>query len=97
MRTAAVLSACGLYPEDTREKNTVKELVEYIAKSLVDDPSQVQVTEFMRGPSTILELAVAQEDMGRVIGKDGRVANAMRVLVRVMASRQGKRVNLDIV
>ena len=75
----------------------MKELVEYIAKSLVDDPSQVQVTEVTRGPSTILELEVAQEDMGRVIGKDGRVANAMRVLVRVMASRQGKRVNLDIV
>jgi len=97
MRTAGVLSAFELYPENTREKNTVKELVEYIAKSLVDDPSQVQVTEVERGPSTILELAVAQEDMGRVIGKDGRVANAMRVLVRVMASRQGKRVNLDIV
>ncbi len=75
----------------------MKELVEYIAKSLVDDPSQVQVTEVARGPSTILELQVAQEDMGRVIGKDGRVANAMRVLVRVMASRQGKRINLDIV
>jgi predicted RNA-binding protein YlqC (UPF0109 family) len=75
----------------------VKELVEYIAKSLVDDPSQVQVTEVARGATTILELEVAQEDMGRVIGKDGRVANAMRVLVRVMASRQGKRVNLDIV
>jgi len=75
----------------------VKELVEYIAKSLVDDPSQVQVTEIERGTTTTLELEVAQEDMGRVIGKDGRVANAMRVLVRVMASRQGKRVNLDIV
>ena len=75
----------------------MKELVEYIAKSLVDDPSQVQVTEAARGATTILELEVAQEDMGRVIGKEGRVANAMRVLVRVMASRQGKRVNLDIV
>ena len=97
MRTAVVLSAFGFYGENTGEKNTVKELVEYIAKSLVDDPSQVQVTETTRGASTILELEVAQEDMGRVIGKDGRVANAMRVLVRVMASRQGKRVNLDIV
>jgi predicted RNA-binding protein YlqC (UPF0109 family) len=83
--------------ENSRERITVKELVEYIAKSLVDDPSQVQVTEVAHGSSTILELAVAQEDMGRVIGKDGRVANAMRILVRVVASRQGKRVNLDIV
>ncbi|RPI96488.1 MAG: KH domain-containing protein [Chloroflexi bacterium] len=77
----------------------MKELVEYIAKSLVDDPSQVEVHEVDndRGGSTIIELQVAPEDMGRVIGKDGRVANAMRVLVRVLAAKQGKRVNLDIV
>lgn len=75
----------------------MKELVEYIAKSLVDDPSQVRVTTVDSGPSTVLELQVAPEDMGRVIGKSGRVANAMRVLVRVMATRQGKRVTLDIV
>jgi hypothetical protein len=77
----------------------MKELVEYIAKSLVDDPSQVEVHEVEneRGASTIIELQVAPEDMGRVIGKDGRVANAMRVLVRVLAAKQGKRVNLDIV
>ncbi len=75
----------------------MKELVEYIAKSLVDDPSQVEVIEKSSGASTILELEVAPEDMGRVIGKNGRVANAMRVLVRVMAARQGKRVSLEIV
>ncbi len=76
----------------------MKELVEYIAKSLVDDPSQVRVTTVDDGASsTVLELQVAPEDMGRVIGKSGRVANAMRVLVRVMATRQGKRVTLDIV
>jgi hypothetical protein len=74
----------------------MKELVEYIAKSLVDDPSQVKVTEVAAGPSTILELEVAQEDMGRVIGKNGRVANAMRVLVRVVAAKEGTRVNLEI-
>lgn len=74
----------------------MKELVEYIAKSLVDDPSQVHVAEFDRGDNTILELEVAQEDMGRVIGKNGRVANAMRVLVRVLAAKQGKRITLDI-
>jgi predicted RNA-binding protein YlqC (UPF0109 family) len=74
----------------------MKELVEYIAKSLVDDPSQVKVTEVDAGASTILELEVAQEDMGRVIGKNGRVANAMRVLVRVVAAKEGKRINLEI-
>lgn len=75
----------------------MKELVEYIAKSLVDDPSQVKVTEISNGPSTVLELEVAQEDMGRVIGKSGQVANAMRVLVRVVAAKQGKRANLEII
>ncbi len=73
------------------------ELVEYIAKSLVDDPSQVRVTETVRGGTINLELEVAPEDMGRIIGKNGRVANAMRTLVRVMASNEGKRANLDII
>jgi predicted RNA-binding protein YlqC (UPF0109 family) len=75
----------------------MKELIEYIAKSLVDDPSQVDVTEFQRGGSVILKLQVAQEDKGRVIGRNGRVANAMRSLLKVLAARQGKRANLDIV
>jgi predicted RNA-binding protein YlqC (UPF0109 family) len=74
----------------------MKELVEYIAKSLVDDPSQVEVTEISRGNSVVLRLQVAQEDKGRVIGRNGRVANAMRNLLRVLASRRGKRVNLEI-
>jgi predicted RNA-binding protein YlqC (UPF0109 family) len=74
----------------------MKELVEYVAKSLVDDPSRVQVTQIRRGSVTTLELRVAQEDVGRVIGRSGQVANAMRTLLRVMASRQGKRVNLEI-
>ncbi len=76
---------------------TMKELVEYIAKSLVEDPSQVRVTEQISGNSTILELEVAPEDMGRVIGKSGRVANAMRSLVRVVAAKQGKRITLEII
>jgi len=73
------------------------ELVEYIAKSLVDDPSQVRVAETTRGGTTTIELEVAPEDMGRIIGKNGRVANAIRVLVRVVAANEGKRVNLDII
>jgi predicted RNA-binding protein YlqC (UPF0109 family) len=75
----------------------MKELVEYIAKSLVDDPSQVEVTEIEGATSVILELRVAPEDMGRVIGRSGRVANAMRTLLRVVAAKQGKRVTLEII
>lgn len=75
----------------------MKELVEYIAKSLVDDPSQVTVTEIEGATSVILELSVAPEDMGRVIGKNGRVANSIRTLLRVVAAKQGKRVTLEIV
>jgi predicted RNA-binding protein YlqC (UPF0109 family) len=75
----------------------MKELIEYIAKLLVDDPSQVNVTEIRGSTSIIVELRVAPEDMGRVIGKGGRVANAMRTLLRAAAGRQGKRVTLEIV
>jgi len=75
----------------------MKELIEYIAKSLVDDPPQVEVTEIEGSTSVILELRVAPDDMGRVIGRNGRVANAMRTLLRVLAAKQGKRVTLEIV
>jgi len=75
----------------------MKELIEYIALSLVDDPSQVEVTQTREGGRESLELQVAREDMGRVIGKGGRVANAMRILLRVAAAREGKQVSLDVV
>lgn len=74
-----------------------RELVEFIAKSLVDDPSQVQVSEIQGETSIIIELRVGPEDMGRVIGRGGRTANAMRTLVRVLAAKQGKRIALEIV
>lgn len=74
----------------------MKELIEYIAKSLVDDPMQVQVVEHGRGKDIRLELKVGEEDMGRVIGRNGKVANAMRVLLRVAAARRGARASLDI-
>ena len=76
---------------------SMKELVEFIAKSLVDDPSQVYVSEIEGEASVILELRVGPEDMGRVIGKGGRTVNAMRALVRVLAAKQGRRVTLEIV
>jgi predicted RNA-binding protein YlqC (UPF0109 family) len=75
----------------------VKELIEYIALSLVDDPSQVEVTQNRGGGRETLELHVAKEDMGRVIGKGGRVANAMRILLRVASAREGKQASLDVV
>ena len=62
----------------------------------MDDPSQVVVNEFRSGGRSNLELHVAREDMGRVIGKGGRIANAMRVLLRVAAAREGKQANLDV-
>lgn len=74
----------------------VKEMVEYMAKSLVDEPDKVYVEEIRGHRSIVLELHVASDDMGRVIGKGGRVANAMRSLLRVAALREGKRVSLEI-
>ncbi|MEW6567542.1 MAG: KH domain-containing protein [Chloroflexota bacterium] len=74
----------------------MKELIEFIAKSLVDDPTEVRVIERAARGSVRLELTVAEEDMGRVIGRGGRVANAMRALLRVAAARKGTRATLDI-
>jgi predicted RNA-binding protein YlqC (UPF0109 family) len=75
----------------------MKELIEFISLSIVDDPTQVQVTEVQSRSGTNLILKVAKEDMGRVIGKKGKVANAMRTLLRVAAAREGKRANLEVV
>jgi uncharacterized protein len=72
----------------------MKDLIEYIAKRLVDNPDEVFVKETRGTNVTMLELRVDQKDMGRVIGKEGRVANAMRVLLRVAAG--DRRVTLDI-
>lgn len=75
----------------------MQDLIEYIATSLVDDPLQVRVSQSRQGSNVDLRLQVSKEDMGRVIGKNGRVANAMRILLRVAAAREGKRAALDIV
>jgi predicted RNA-binding protein YlqC (UPF0109 family) len=74
----------------------LKELIEYIATSLVDDPTQVEVVQSRRGPMVALKLRVAKEDMGRIIGKSGRVANSIRLLLRVVAAQEGKKAILDI-
>jgi predicted RNA-binding protein YlqC (UPF0109 family) len=75
----------------------VKEFLEYIARGLVDKPDAVWVEVDDEGDETLLTLGVDQEDMGRVIGRDGRIANAIRSLLRVMATRDGRHVELDIV
>ncbi len=75
----------------------MKALTEYIAKSLVDHPDEVAVDEIRHGNRVTLELSVAKNDMGRVIGKGGRVANAIRTLLRVAAEREGNQVTLDVV
>lgn len=75
----------------------MKAITEYIAKSLVDHPNEVAVEEIRHGNHVTLELSVAKDDMGRVIGKGGRVANAIRTLLRVAAERDGCQVTLEVV
>lgn len=75
----------------------MKELVEFIGKSLVEHPDQLTVTEVERDNETVYELHVAPEDMGRVIGKQGRIAKAMRTVVKAAAIKNGVRVHVDIV
>ncbi|MCZ6614164.1 MAG: KH domain-containing protein [Chloroflexi bacterium] len=76
----------------------MKELVEYIAKALATKPEEVKVTEVVEDDGRIvLRLEVAEEDKGKIIGKQGRVAQAMRVLIRVAAVKDGTRANLEIV
>jgi predicted RNA-binding protein YlqC (UPF0109 family) len=74
----------------------MKELVEFVAKSLVDDPTAVRVVEHNRRTAIVIELRVAPGDMGRVIGKHGRVANALRTVLRSVSAASGKRVILEI-
>ena len=75
----------------------MKELVAVIAKSLVEQPEEVVVTEKESGKSTVIELKVAQSDMGKVIGKQGRIAKAIRSVVKAAASKSDKKVIVDIV
>ena len=73
-----------------------RELVEYVAKALVDDPAAVTVTEVEDGEGTVIELHVAEDDMGKVIGRNGSVAKALRTLLKVAAARSGDSVTLEI-
>lgn len=75
----------------------MKELVEVIAKALVDNPDEVVVTEKEEGKNIVVELHVAQSDMGKVIGKQGRIAKAIRSVVKAASSKDNKRVDVEIV
>jgi hypothetical protein len=75
----------------------VKEFLDYVARSLVDNPDAVSVAVEDRGDEVELTLSVDEADMGRVIGRDGRIANAIRSLLRVMGTRDGVHVELEIV
>ncbi len=75
----------------------MKEIVEVIAKSLVDHPEDVAVEEKQDGAQLVLELHVAQDDMGKVIGKQGRIAKALRTVVKAAAMRENKKVTVEIV
>lgn len=75
----------------------MKELLLYIAQNLVDNPDDVTVTEKEAEAETVYELRVAQSDMGKIIGRQGKVAKEIRTLMRSVAQRQGKRIRIDIV
>ena len=75
----------------------MKELVETIARALVDDPSQVRATEELEEEANVIKLTVAKEDMGRIIGKEGRTAKAIRTLLNAVSTKDNKKAILKIV
>jgi predicted RNA-binding protein YlqC (UPF0109 family) len=81
---------------DAAAGSPLKAVVEVVVKALVDNPGQVQVTETERRGMTVLELTTAPGDMGKIIGRQGRTAAALRTLVAVTAEKHGKRAQLDI-
>jgi predicted RNA-binding protein YlqC (UPF0109 family) len=80
-----------------KETSVERDLVEYIAKSLVDDPASVSVSVVEGESSTVLELRVSAEDIGKVIGKQGRIARALRTVVKASAVKDGKQATVEIV
>ncbi len=74
----------------------LQELVEYIARALVDNPEEVRVRQIEGETVIIFEVSVAPEDLGKIIGRQGRIANALRTIVKAAASRQGKKATVEI-
>ena len=79
------------------EELAMKELIEYIARSLVDKPEEVQVNEVVGERTSVIELSVAKEDLGKVIGKQGRTARAMRTILSAASTKVNKRSVLEII
>ncbi|MCK9328587.1 MAG: KH domain-containing protein [Candidatus Cloacimonetes bacterium] len=75
----------------------MKELVEFIVKSLVDDPAEVQINEVTGDKVTLFELRVSKNDIGKIIGKKGRTALAIRTILNAVSTKQGKRAELEII
>jgi uncharacterized protein len=75
----------------------MQDLVEYVARSLVDNPEQVSVAEVPSGRFTLYEISVAEDDVGKIIGRQGKVIRALRTLAKAGATRQGVRVDVDVV
>ena len=75
----------------------LKELIEFIVKAIVDDPSEVKITEIAGDKITLFELRVSKSDIGKVIGKHGRTAGAIRTIMNAVSTRQGKRAELEII
>jgi predicted RNA-binding protein YlqC (UPF0109 family) len=75
----------------------MKELIEFVVKALVDDPSEVSITEIAGDKITLYELRVAKSDIGKVIGKRGRTAGAIRTIINAVSTKQGKRAELEII
>ena len=74
----------------------MKELLTYIVQNLVDDPAQVSVTERKADGETIFEVRVADGDMGKVIGRQGKIVKQIRILMRAVAQRKGKKISVEI-
>jgi hypothetical protein len=79
------------------KESKLHDLLVFLAQSIVDDPQQVFVNEYRNGNSIHLDLQVGKADIGRVIGKQGRVANSLRAILKVVAARNGKQVTMDVV
>ncbi|HRY84493.1 MAG TPA: KH domain-containing protein [Candidatus Cloacimonadota bacterium] len=75
----------------------MKDLIEFMVKALVDDPSEVNITEISGDKITLYELRVAKTDIGKVIGKRGRTAGAIRTIINAVSTKQGKRAELEII
>lgn len=75
----------------------MKDLLIYLAQSLVDNPEEVEVTEIETDKSIVLEIRVAPDDMGKIIGRQGRIAKAIRSITKAAAAKEGKRINVEII